>query len=185
MGGQQITGLYGEVFYNSEGAKNGTEAWLRYQPAQMLLACQNDFLQNGYGLVIYDAYRPYSVTLAIRDRFSTFLENRSTRFQNQFFKSMGRGAFLAQSVSAHNYGVALDLTIRSMSTGEELHMPSPMHTLDYRSAYTTWQNKNTVGAENARWLRTVMTSHGFSVLNSEWWHFQDNGTARVKIDIPN
>lgn len=185
MGGQRITGLTGEVLYNYPGAASGEEAWLRYGPAKKLAACQAELLESGYGLVIYDAYRPSSVTVYIRETFSAWLDGKSATFTKQFFRNLGQGWFLAPGVSSHNWGVAVDLTIRSMSTGEELPMPTDMHTLDYRSAYEYWSGKGTARAANGEMLRSVMTSHGFSSLKSEWWHFQDNVEPRIQMDVPN
>ncbi len=185
MGGQEIDGLYGEVLYHYGGAASGEEAWLKYGPAKKLYACQEELLAQGYGFVIYDAYRPYSVTVFIRDAFKSFLNTRSANFKKQFFKNLGEGWFLAPGVSSHNWGVAVDLTIRSMSTGEEIPMPTDMHTLDYRSALEYWEKNTNARAKNGLWLKDVMTRHGFSSLKSEWWHFQDNTEPRIQMDVPN
>lgn len=185
MGGQPISGLYGEVLYHYGGAASGEEAWLRYGPAKRLYACQEELLAQGYGLVIYDAYRPYSVTVFIRETFHSWLDTRSAKFKKQFFRNLGEGWFLAPGTSSHNWGIAVDVTIRSMSTGEEIPMPTDMHTLDYRSAIDFWINNNNQRAVNGRLLKDVMTSHGFSSLKSEWWHFQDNTEVRIQMDIPN
>ncbi len=85
------------------------------------------------------------------------------------------GAFLAKVASAHNRGIALDLTIVQRSTGEELIMQSAMHDLSWNSV---------VGRdnENAKILEKYMTGAGFAGLSSEWWHFQDNET-RESINL--
>ena len=79
----------------------------------------------------------------------------------------GLNAFLAQSGSRHNYGVALDLTLERADTGEELKMQTAMHDLSYHSA----QSANN---ELANMLKEYMFSVGFAGLSSEWWHFQDD-----------
>ena len=80
------------------------------------------------------------------------------------------GSFLAASVSAHNRGIALDLTIEYLD-GRPLKMQSAMHDLSWYSA--TSQNN-----ENARLLASYMTMPGVEMrgLTSEWWHFQDDET---------
>ena len=75
--------------------------------------------------------------------------------------------FLAKGASMHNYGLALDLTIVSLNTGQEAKMQTSMHDL---SCYSVTQNNN----KEAKTLKEIMTSAGFAGLISEWWHFQDD-----------
>jgi len=85
------------------------------------------------------------------------------------------GSFLAAVTSAHNRGIALDLTLETLDTGEELVMQSPMHDLSWHSA--TYLNN-----DNAKLLAKYMTGVGMRGLSSEWWHFQDDAT-REKIGL--
>ncbi len=78
-------------------------------------------------------------------------------------------AFLAKQVSAHNRGIALDLTLRSMETGEDLEMQSEIHDLSYHSV-------SAANNDNAKLLESYMKAEGFNGLTSEWWHFQDDIT---------
>lgn len=75
--------------------------------------------------------------------------------------------FLALGYSNHNLGVALDLTIVNLRTGEEVKMQTAIHDLSWNSE----QKKNNDGAKK---LQSIMVSAGFGTLKSEWWHFQDN-----------
>lgn len=79
------------------------------------------------------------------------------------------GSFLAAVTSAHNRGIALDLTLAKLETDEELEMQSAMHDLSWHSALA--QNN-----ENANLLAKYMKGAGFNDLSSEWWHFQDDET---------
>ena len=78
------------------------------------------------------------------------------------------GAFLAANGSTHNLGIAMDMTLETID-GEELAMQSHMHDLSYHSV---------PGANNANanLLKNYMVPAGFGMINSEWWHFQDNET---------
>ncbi|MCR5734449.1 MAG: hypothetical protein K6G22_07595 [Lachnospiraceae bacterium] len=78
-------------------------------------------------------------------------------------------AFLAKQVSAHNRGIALDLTLRSLDTGKDLEMQSEMHDLSFHSISAS-------NNENAKLLESYMKAEGFNGLSSEWWHFQDDIT---------
>ena len=75
--------------------------------------------------------------------------------------------FLAQNGSRHNQGLALDLTLEYLETGEELQMQTRMHDLTFHSEI----GKNN---SNADLLASYMEGAGFHDLYSEWWHFQDN-----------
>lgn len=85
------------------------------------------------------------------------------------------GAFLAAKSSAHNKGIALDLTLCDINTGEDLPMQTQIHDLSYHSVLA--QNN-----ENAKLLARYMKSGGFNDLSSEWWHFQDDET-KSKLNI--
>lgn len=77
------------------------------------------------------------------------------------------GAFLAAKGSMHNLGIAMDMTIESLESGEELTMQSAMHDLSYHSIQAS-------NNDNANILKNIMVPQGFSMITSEWWHFQDN-----------
>ncbi len=81
--------------------------------------------------------------------------------------SWGLGSFLARSGSTHNQGVAVDLTLVDIGTGEELKMQTAMHDLSYHSIIR-YNN------EEAKLLAEIMTGSGLGTLVSEWWHFQDD-----------
>ncbi len=181
MGDERIPGVSDQRFYSIE---TDEAAWLRYAVATKLLSAQKAFNKDGYGIVIYDAYRPYSVTCKIRDNFKAYLKKKSSSFKSNWFGKLGESWFLAQGVSAHNYGRAVDMSLQQMEDGELLEMPSEMHTLDKRAAYYTWCNNTNKSARNAKYLKTKMESVGFTYLQSEWWHFQVNNiTFGSVIDL--
>lgn len=74
--------------------------------------------------------------------------------------------FLAAGKSGHNRGIAVDLTLTDIATGEDLQMQTSMHDLSW---YSELKRNNA----NARTLSAIMRSVGFSGLISEWWHFND------------
>lgn len=81
-------------------------------------------------------------------------------------------AFLAAGVSAHNIGIALDLTLVDVNTDKDLEMQSDMHDL---SRYSVIAANN----DNARLLEKYMKGAGYNGLTSEWWHFQDDETKKA------
>ena len=83
------------------------------------------------------------------------------------------GSFLARTISSHNRGIALDLTLEKPEGGGELEMQSGMHDLSWYSE--TYRNNL-----NAKLLEGYMTAVGMNGLSSEWWHFQDDGGWRYR-----
>lgn len=80
-------------------------------------------------------------------------------------------AFLAQNGSAHNLGIAMDMTLVDASDGSELTMQTAMHDLSYHSIQ---KNNN----NNANILKSYMEPAGFNMITSEWWHYQDDETRK-------
>ena len=74
--------------------------------------------------------------------------------------------FLAAGKSRHNKGIALDLTLTDIVTGQDLPMQTSMHDL-------SWYSELDRNNFNAQTLAAIMESAGFSGLKSEWWHFND------------
>lgn len=186
MADETIDGITNRQFYTAEGSKNGTEAWLRYETATKLKNAQEKFTEDGYGIVIYDAYRPYSTTVEFQKAYRNFLNQKPKSFKTEWFGKLGESWFLAQKASSHNFGVAVDMTLKKLDSNEVVEMPATIHTLDKRSAYYMWKDSKTEEAKAARYMKDVMEECGFSYLKSEWWHFQDNDIARGEaIDVPN
>lgn len=84
--------------------------------------------------------------------------------------------FLAKGGSLHNLGIAVDLTLEDLDSGEELRMQTSMHDL---SQYSVLGKNNSA----AKKLAAIMKGAGFGDLISEWWHFQDN-EARKELAPP-
>lgn len=82
------------------------------------------------------------------------------------------GSFLAAVTSAHNRGIALDLTLETADFQSELEMQSAIHDL-------SWYSAAYLNNDNADLLAKYMTGVGMAGLSSEWWHFQDNETREA------
>lgn len=74
--------------------------------------------------------------------------------------------FLAKGTSKHNRGIAVDLTLEELDTGDELKMQTSMHDL-------SWYSSRGENDSDAKVLTKIMTGVGFGTIKSEWWHFQD------------
>ena len=142
-------------------------AFARAPVAEALKQIEAELNAKGLGLKIYDAYRPYAVTV-------------------DFFKMYPDTNFVANPKygSRHNRGCAIDLTIIDLKTGKELNMPTPY---DSFSAEAASDHPGTTGEklQNRELLKQVMQAHGFAALRTEWWHFDLVGYLQYELlDVP-
>ena len=188
-----LPGLTDEVIPGFENICQEKDSYLvpfLYPCAQKLIAAGTAAEKDGYRLRIYEAFRPGEATRYLYDTVSAILKDPVPPSEEQletFAKennpdpalptyeqvitngTFNLGAFLAASVSAHNRGIALDLTLVDITTGEELPMQSSIHDL-------SWHSILSYNNENADLLAKYMKNAGFHDLTSEWWHFQDDET---------
>lgn len=174
--GKNIPGVTGKNLYgytkkyNEKIGKTTYYAPLLYPVAKQFQKAYNKAVKEGYNLKVYDSYRPLSVSQYTNTKFRE-LYNSDSKVKKavDYDKDgtyWGPGWFMAQSISRHNRGVALDLALTNKN-GKELPAQTPMATLDARSV-RKYNNSN------AKKLSSIMTSAGFETLDSEWWHFQED-----------
>ncbi|MBO5648321.1 MAG: M15 family metallopeptidase [Clostridia bacterium] len=116
--------------------------------------------QHGYTMVIYDAYRPTSV----QQRWFNIVRNHKWVAD----PSRGMGGI-------HDRGTAVDISIVD-SSGRLVEMPTAMHTFTEEASRLS-QTMTATARKNMDYLKDVMVQCGFSIINSEWWHFQDVNTV--------
>ncbi len=141
-------------------------AFARLPVVDALENVQDELKKSGYGLKIFDGYRPYSVTV-------------------KFFAIASDKTFVAnpKDGSRHNRGCAIDLTLIDLRTGKELEMPTPYDSFAAEAA-SDFNNLPAKIIQNRKLLRDTMEKHGFRVLNNEWWHFDFIGWQNYNlIDI--
>jgi D-alanyl-D-alanine dipeptidase len=133
------------------------KAYLRLPAAIALKKVQEELNQKGLGLKIYDAYRPYSVTVTFWEKIkdSNFVSN-------------------PQQGSRHNRGCAVDLTIINKKTGKELEMPTQLDDFSAK-AHPDYKNLSDKVIANRALLFNIMAKHGFRKFPTEWWHFDFSG----------
>jgi D-alanyl-D-alanine dipeptidase len=142
-------------------------AFLRAPAARALAEVEKELAAEGLGLKIFDAYRPYSVTVKMWEPIRN----------PDFVADPAKG-------SRHNRGAAVDLTLIDLKTGLELPMPTGFDDFTPRAHQNFSDLPPEVIANRAK-LREVMTRHGFEPLPTEWWHFDDHGWERFELmDVP-
>lgn len=139
-------------------------AYARKPVAVALKKAQADFEKLGYGIKIFDGYRPYSATV----KFYELMKGDTTYVANPY-----KG-------SRHNRGCAIDMTIVDKATGKELQMPSAYDAMQKESWPSTPVADPQV-RKNRDVLIQVMENNGFKVYVTEWWHFDFAGWEKFEV----
>jgi D-alanyl-D-alanine dipeptidase len=130
-------------------------AFLQRPAAEALVRAHQALKKEGYGLVIFDGYRPWRITKLFWDL--------TPADKKHFVADPKKG-------SRHNRGCAVDLSLVDLRTGKEVSMPGEYDEMSERS-YPGY----TGGSSEQRRLRDLLRKHmesvGFTVYPFEWWHF--------------
>lgn len=140
---------------------SSARAFLQRPAAEALVRAHRFLKQAGYGVLIFDGYRPWAVTKKFWDE--------TPPDKRKFVASPVKG-------SKHNRGCAVDLSLYDLQTGLEVEMPTPFDEFTSRAA----SNYGGGAAEQRKLrqlLRNAMVAEGFTIEPSEWWHF-DHRTWR-------
>jgi len=130
-------------------------AFLQRPAAEALLRAHRELETQGYGLIIHDGYRPWYVTKIFWD---------ATPPEGKIFV-----ADPAQG-SRHNRGCAVDLTLYDLKTGQPIEMTGGYYEMSPRS-FPNYPGGTSLQRWHRDLLRRAMESEGFTVYESEWWHF--------------
>jgi D-alanyl-D-alanine dipeptidase len=130
-------------------------AFLQRPAAEALVRANKALRKKGYGLIIHDGYRPWSVTKVFWDA--------TPDDKKIFVADPSQG-------SRHNRGCAVDLSLFDLKTGKEVVMTSGYDEMTERSHINYGG-----GSEEQRrlrdMLRAAMEAEGFAVYEPEWWHY--------------
>ena len=130
-------------------------AFLQRPAAAALVRAHKALRKKGYGLIIHDGYRPWSVTRIFWDA--------TPADKKEFVADPSQG-------SRHNRGCAVDLSLFDLKTGKVVLMPSAYDEMTERSHINY-----TGGTQEQRlvrdMLRAAMEAEGFAVYEPEWWHY--------------
>jgi zinc D-Ala-D-Ala dipeptidase len=142
-------------------------AFLQRPAAEALVRAHQKLKPKGYGILVFDGYRPWSVTKIFWDSAS------EAERKIEFVANPKKG-------SRHNRGCAADISLFELATGKEVPMPSGYDEFSERA------NPNYAGgsAESRAlrdMLRAAMESEGFTVYPEEWWHFDFNDWRQYRI----
>ncbi len=140
-------------------------AFLQPLAAEGVVRVHRELGERGLGIVIYDGYRPWSVT-------KLFWETVSEA-ERIFVADPADG-------SNHNRGCAVDLAIFDLKTGDAVPMPSGFDEFTERAS-PNYAGGTDEELRNRDLLRRLMESNGFTVNANEWWHFDLIGWEQYPI----
>ena len=146
----------GQIIYTFD------DAWLRYGTVQKLAKAQELLAEQGYSLLIWDAFRPTAAQWKLWEVFPdpVYVANPEKGY------------------SSHSRGNTVDVTLVT-SDGELVEMPTEFD--DFSSlADRDYSDVPEEAAQNALLLETVMTDCGFKPYSGEWWHFSDTDAYPVE-----
>ena len=130
-------------------------AFLQRPAADALVRVHRALAARGFGLLVFDGYRPWRVTKLFWDV--------TPPEKHEFVADPAKG-------SKHNRGCAVDLSMYDVKSGREVEMPSVYDEMSPR-AYPTYEGGTAEARARRDILRAAMEKEGFTVEPNEWWHF--------------
>jgi D-alanyl-D-alanine dipeptidase len=128
------------------------KAYLRKETIRKLRRVARDLQEEGYRLVIWDAWRPASA-------------------QRALWQAKPDGKFLTppSKISRHRRGTSVDISLADQD-GKILEMPSGFDEFN-ALADEDFSDVPKEAAKRVRILRNIMFNAGFSGVPDEWWHY--------------
>jgi len=153
----------GRPFYSQ------ARAFLQRPAAEALVRAHKRLEKDGYGILMHDGYRPWSVTKAFWDA--------TPANKKDFVADPAKG-------SRHNRGCAADITLYDRRTGRVVEMTSGYDEMTER-AYPDYQGGTAEQRRLRDLLRAAMEAEGYMVFEYEWWHFDFKDWRRYRIGTLN
>ena len=142
------------------------KAFLQRPVAEDLIKINKRLKEKDYSLLIFDGYRPWSVTKIFWDETPTHKRN--------FVADPDVG-------SNHNRGCAVDLTLYDLNTKKEVKMVCDYDTFS-EEAYPSYKGGTEEERKNRDFLISEMEKDGnFKVHPNEYWHFDHKDCMKYPI----
>ncbi|HEY3671205.1 MAG TPA: D-Ala-D-Ala dipeptidase VanX [Acidimicrobiia bacterium] len=140
----------------------------------------------GFGLLLWDAYRPQRAVNRFLE-WSGQPEDRRTK--DRFYPNIDRAEMFSSGYvapqSGHSRGSAVDLTLYCLDTGDLAAMGGGHDLMDERSHHGA-RGVAGIEAQNRRTLCSFMEHSGFQRYEFEWWHYalRDEPYPDTYFDFP-
>lgn len=169
-----VPGLLLDIRYATENNFTGKKLYaaarclLRPEVAANLAKAQALLKPKGYGLKVFDCYRPFSV-------------------QKKMWEAMpvrGLVAPPARGGSNHNRGAAVDVTLVKLD-GSQVEMPTEYDEFRSKAARINSTLPSKAAQRHRTLLQDALMRSGFKPMYMEWWHFDAENPLRYKtLDVP-
>ena len=138
------------------------ECFLRVKTVKALLEANKTFLDKGFRIKLYDCYRPKSI-------------------QKKMWKIVPDANFVAnpKKGSIHNRGGAVDISLVD-SLGMEVNMGTKFDFFGKEASHNYLDLSEEILA-NRKFLKDIMLQHNFKSFDSEWWHYNLNGSNKDRV----
>lgn len=154
----------GQILYDA------ARAFLVTPAARALVQASKAAQADGFGLTIFDAYRPWRITKKLWDA-------TPAGPKKNYVANPKRG-------SKHNRGCAVDLSLHRLSDGMLVEMPTEFDDFSEK-AHRDYMGASTAALANRAQLQSYMENVGFVGLSNEWWHFDFTGWEQFPVmDVP-
>lgn len=130
-------------------------AFLDADAAQALAQAQQYLKPYGYGILVWEAYRPWSVSKLAYDALPADKKSMLPAPEVGF---------------SHNTGRSIDVSLYLLATGENASMISGFDEPSVRQ-YASFAGGTTLERYRRDLLRSAMQMAGFTASETEWWHF--------------
>ncbi|QCX80579.1 D-alanyl-D-alanine dipeptidase [Streptomyces sp. YIM 121038] len=147
---------------------------------------QEKAASRGFGLLVWDGYRPQRAVDCFR-RWSEQPEDGRTK--QRHYPNIERSELFDKGYvaakSGHSRGSSVDLTLYNLATGEHACMGGGHDLMDSISHHGA-EDIEPIEAENREYLCSIMEDCGFARYDSEWWHYtlESEPYADVYFDFP-
>ena len=157
--GQNIEGYYIDRIVITEPA------------AQALKSIEERLYKLGYGLKVFDAYRPQT---AVNHFIDWAKDPTDTLTKQEFYPDQDK-KYLFQlgyisTRSGHSRGSTIDLTLYHLKDQKEVDMGSPYDFFGEISHHD-YTKITKAQLKNRFLLKTIMSDGGFRSYSKEWWHY--------------
>lgn len=136
-----------------------------------LKRASEDASGRGFGLLVWDAYRPQRAVDAFI-RWSR--QPEEGRRKHRHYPNIERWEMFDKGYvdtrSGHSRGSTVDLTLFRLAEGDLLAMGGDHDLMDPISHHGA-EGVSSVEADNRNQLRSIMEAAGFRPYETEWWHY--------------
>ena len=139
------------------------ECYLRVKTIKSLVIANKTFIEKGYKIKLFDCYRPLAI-------------------QKKMWKIVPDANFVAnpKKGSIHNRGGAVDITLVD-SLGVELNMGTKFDFFGIEASHN-YSDLSEEILNNRKLLKEIMLLNNFQSFDSEWWHYNLDGSKKDKVE---